>query len=53
MQKPLAQQRIFAFIMMMAPYFISPNKHKGTTTIIALLVPNVDAVMAKAIIAGS
>lgn len=35
------------------PYFISPNKHKGTTTIIGLLVPNVDAVMGSAIIAGS
>ena len=35
------------------PYFFSPGKHNGTTTIIGLFVPDVDAVMNKAISAGA
>ena len=34
-------------------YFFSPGKYKGTTTIIGLFVPDVQAVMAKAINAGA
>lgn len=35
------------------PYFFSPQKHNGTTTIIGLFVSDVDAVMSKAIKAGA
>jgi PhnB protein len=35
------------------PYFFSPDKHNGTTAIIGLFVPDVDAVMNKAIAAGA
>jgi len=35
------------------PYFFSPDKHKGSTTIIGLFVPNVDDVMGSAIEAGA
>lgn len=35
------------------PNFFSPEKYKGTTTIIGLFVPDVDAVMNKAIQAGA
>lgn len=35
------------------PYFFSPSKHNGTTTIIGLFVPDVNAVMQKAIEAGA
>lgn len=35
------------------PHFFSPDKHNGTTTIIGLFVPDVDAVMLKAIKAGA
>ena len=35
------------------PYFFTPGKHNGTTTIIGLFVPNVDEVMYKAIKAGA
>jgi PhnB protein len=34
-------------------YFFSPDKHNGTTAIIGLFVPDVDAVMNKAIAAGA
>jgi PhnB protein len=34
-------------------YFFSPGKHNGTTTIIGLFVPDVDAVMNTAIKAGA
>jgi PhnB protein len=34
-------------------YFFSPDKHNGTTVIIGLFVPDVDAVMNKAIAAGA
>lgn len=34
-------------------YFFSPDKHKGTTTIIGLFVPDVGAVMHNAIKAGA
>jgi PhnB protein len=35
------------------PHFFSPDKHNGTTAIIGLFVPDVDAVMNKAIAAGA
>ncbi|HZI68559.1 MAG TPA: VOC family protein [Hanamia sp.] len=35
------------------PYFFSPDKHNGTTAIIGLFVPDVDAVMNRAIAAGA
>ncbi|MCC6287663.1 MAG: VOC family protein [Chitinophagaceae bacterium] len=35
------------------PYFFSPSKHNGTTTIIGLFAPDVDAVMKNAIEAGA
>lgn len=35
------------------PYFFSPGKYKGTTTIIGLFVPDVDNVMKNAILAGA
>lgn len=35
------------------PYFFSPDRHQGTTAIIGLFVPDVDAVMEKAINAGA
>src|SRR6185437_16344915 len=35
------------------PYFFSPGKYNGTTTIIGLFVPDVQAVMDKAIKAGA
>src|SRR3982750_2853709 len=35
------------------PYFFSPGKHNGSTTIIGLFVPNVDVVMSNAIKAGA
>lgn len=35
------------------PYFFSPEKHKGSTTIIGLFVPGVDDVMNNAIKAGA
>jgi PhnB protein len=35
------------------PYFFSPDKHNGTTAIIGLFVPDVSAVMNKAIQAGA
>jgi PhnB protein len=35
------------------PYFFSPEKHNGTTTIIGLFVPDVDVVMNNAIKAGA
>ena len=35
------------------PYFFSPEKHNGTTTIIGLFVPDVDAMMGNAIKAGA
>lgn len=35
------------------PYFFSPEKYMGTTTIIGLFVLDVDAVMSKAISAGA
>ena len=35
------------------PYFFSPGKHKGTTTIIGLFVSDVDAVMSNAVKAGA
>lgn len=35
------------------PYFFSPDKHNGTTCIIGLFVPDVHAVMNKAIQAGA
>jgi PhnB protein len=35
------------------PYFFSPEKYKGTTTIIGLFVPDVQAVMKSAINAGA
>jgi PhnB protein len=35
------------------PYFFSPEKHSGTTTIIGLFVPDVAAVMNNAIEAGA
>jgi PhnB protein len=34
-------------------YFFSPDKHNGTTAIIGLFVPDVDAVMNRAIAAGA
>ena len=34
-------------------HFFSPDKHNGTTVIIGLFVPDVDAVMNKAIAAGA
>jgi len=34
-------------------YIFSPDKHKGTTTIIGIFVPDVDNVMSKAIKAGA
>ena len=35
------------------PYFFSPSKHNGSTTIIGLFVPDVQAVMSSAINAGA
>jgi PhnB protein len=35
------------------PYFFSPEKYNGTTAIIGLFVPDVDAVMKTAIAAGA
>lgn len=35
------------------PYFFSPNKHNGSTTLIGLFVSDVDATMSKAIQAGA
>jgi PhnB protein len=35
------------------PHFFSPDKHNGTTAIIGLFVPDVDAVMNRAIAAGA
>jgi PhnB protein len=35
------------------PYFFSPNKYNGSTTIIGLFVPDVNAVMSNAIRAGA
>lgn len=35
------------------PYFFSPEKHNGTTTIIGLFLPDVDVVMSNAIKAGA
>jgi PhnB protein len=35
------------------PHFFSPDKYSGTTTIIGLFVPDVDAVMNRAIKAGA
>ena len=35
------------------PYFFSPGRHRGTTTLIGLFVPDVDAVMDRAIKAGA
>lgn len=35
------------------PYFFSPEKYNGTTTITSLFVPDVDAVMNTAIKAGA
>ena len=35
------------------PYFFSPSKHNGSTTIIGLFVPDVQAVMSNAINAGA
>lgn len=35
------------------PHFFSPAEHNGTTTLIGLFVPNVDAVMDRAIKAGA
>jgi len=35
------------------PYRFSPEKHNGTTTLIGLFVPDVDAVMNRALAAGA
>jgi len=35
------------------PYFFSPEKHQGTTTLIGLFVADVDALMEKALRAGA
>ena len=35
------------------PYFFSPDKHQGSTTIIGLFVPDVDAAIGSAIKAGA
>jgi len=35
------------------PYFFSPNKHNGTTCLIGLFVPDVQAVMSNAVKAGA
>ena len=46
-------ETIFHLHEVTKPYFFSPGKHKGTTAIIGLFVPDVDTVMASAINAGA
>ena len=44
---------VFHLHEVMKPYFFTPQKHNGTTTIIGLFVPNVGEVMHNAIKAGA
>src|SRR5215831_897680 len=45
--------RIFHLHEVTKPYFFSPEKHKGSSCIICLFVPDVQAVMNSAIQAGA
>lgn len=46
-------EAIFHIHEVTKPHFFSPEKHKGTTTIIGLFVPDVDMTMRNAIKAGA